>query len=39
MPNETVEFYQWVFLDVIPSFLGGNNLLQTNLIITYWASQ
>ena len=34
MPNETASFYRWVFLDLLPSMLGKDNLKRVVLTLT-----
>jgi hypothetical protein len=34
MPNETAAFYRWVFLDVLPTMVGHDNLKRVKLTLT-----
>lgn len=39
MPNETLAFFRWVFLDVFPSLLGKEDLKRVQLVLTDGDSQ
>jgi hypothetical protein len=39
MPNKTASFYQWVFLNCLPSLLGQSHLHQVRVMITDGDSQ